>query len=217
MSNLLGVDLGGQMRVLTRFGGGAAVCAALLVTTSPSLAQTAVCYSYDGTGRLVEAAYSDGSQIAYDLDRNDNRNGTAQTPTGATTCATPTAAIGPLPGGDLSIGSGASPPPPPPPANNPPVAVADGAAVQRFGTISVYVLNNDSDPDGDTLSISSITTPTLGTAVLTNGATVVQFTAGSTIGTADFSYTISDGNGGTATGYISIAIIGGGGGGGIEN
>jgi len=207
---------GGSMRVSSSLCRALIACAAAAVGVvgGSALAQTTACYTYDGTGRLVEAEYSDGSQISYDLDRNDNRNGTAQSPSGAASCATPVAAVGPLAGGDLSSGTGAPPPPPPPPpTNNPPVAVFDSAAVQRFGSINLFVLANDSDPDGDTLSISSITSPTTGVALIINSGTAIQFSAGGATGSADFNYTLSDGNGGTATGYVSVEVLGGGGGG----
>lgn len=72
----------------------------------PAMAQTTACHTYDATGRLKESEYSDGSEIRYNLDRNDNRNSVQQAPSGAASCATPTVTSGPIPGGNLGTGSG---------------------------------------------------------------------------------------------------------------
>ncbi len=50
--------------------------------------------------------------------------------------------------------------------NDGPVAVDDAATTAEDTAVSVTVLTNDSDLDGDTLAVSSVSTPAHGTAVI---------------------------------------------------
>jgi large repetitive protein len=81
--------------------------------------------------------------------------------------------------------------------NAPPVAVADNppAVLEDSGPLVISVLANDSDPDGDPLSVSSVSTPTGGggTAMTTNGQTVTYTPALNFSGTTSFTYQVSDG------------------------
>ena len=92
--------------------------------------------------------------------------------------------------------------------NQLPVAVDDSATTLPSATVTGNVLENDTDPDGDTLTVSNS-----GTYTLTYGTLVIQedgsfaYNSGSTINATDiFTYTISDGNGGTASAELSILI-----------
>jgi hypothetical protein len=87
--------------------------------------------------------------------------------------------------------------------NRAPVAVNDNAAT-RNTAILIPVLANDSDPDGDALSIASVTPPTAGTAVI-QGAKVL-FTPPKKWPSAPvtFNYTISDGRGKSATAKVTV-------------
>ena len=58
---------------------------------------------------------------------------------------------------------------------------------------------NDTDPDGDTLSVTAITQPADGTAVLNADSTITYTPPPGFQGTALIPYTISDGHGGTDT------------------
>jgi len=72
--------------------------------------------------------------------------------------------------------------------------------------VTVTVLANDSDPDGGTLSVTSVTTPAHGTATI-NAATTVTYTpAASYSGPDSFGYSISDGQGGTASATVSVTV-----------
>ena len=98
--------------------------------------------------------------------------------------------------------------PPAPPVNAPPVAVNDSftTAMDTPLTISAAsLLGNDSDPNGDTLTITSVQSPVNGTVVLNGSSMLFTPTAGFS-GTASYTYTISDGNGGTATATVTITI-----------
>ncbi len=89
--------------------------------------------------------------------------------------------------------------------NRAPVATADTASVAQNTAQTVSVLGNDSDPDGDTLSVSAVTNGAHGT-VTTNGTTVTYTPATGYTGSDSFTYTLSDGRGGTATGTVSVTV-----------
>ena len=91
------------------------------------------------------------------------------------------------------------------PVNDPPVAVNDNASVSSGGSVVVGVLANDSDPEGDTLTIIAVTQATNG-SVVNNGTTVTYTHNGSQTTSGSFAYTISDGKGGTATAIVTITI-----------
>ncbi|MFK7918992.1 MAG: Ig-like domain-containing protein [Ilumatobacter sp.] len=80
------------------------------------------------------------------------------------------------------------------PANRPPTAVDDSASVANGSSVSVSVLQNDSDPDGDPLVVSITSGPdaNLGTATL-NGNQINFRARPGQAGTASIGYQISDG------------------------
>ncbi len=91
-----------------------------------------------------------------------------------------------------------------PPVNHAPDAVEDAPSTNYTEAITIDVLANDTDPDGDTLTVTSITQPTFGTTVLNANGTVT-FDPQGHIGSITFSYTISDGHGGTDSTVVTIA------------
>jgi uncharacterized repeat protein (TIGR01451 family) len=88
--------------------------------------------------------------------------------------------------------------------NRPPVAVNDSTSTPKNTSVAIPALSNDTDPDGDTLTIVSLS-PTNGTAV-TNGLNVVFTPATNFTGTATVGYTITDGFGGTSSAIITIFV-----------
>ncbi len=92
--------------------------------------------------------------------------------------------------------------------NDPPIANNDTASMPSGSSISIDVLSNDSDVETSTLTVASVTTPTVGTATI-NASGTIDFTATLAAGgTSTFSYTVSDGDGGTATATVTVTIIG---------
>jgi hypothetical protein len=69
----------------------------------------------------------------------------------------------------------------------------------------VSVLTNDTDAEGDTLTVTGVTDGTYGT-VTHSGSTATYTHDGSDPAPDSFTYTISDGNGGTDTGNVSITV-----------
>ena len=100
---------------------------------------------------------------------------------------------------------GGEPPPPPPPDNEPPTAVDDTATTEQDTPVSVSVLANDSDPDGDALTLTAVTQPAHGSAFI-DGSAVLYNPAAGYFGPDSFDYTVSDGNGGTATATVSVTV-----------
>ncbi len=91
--------------------------------------------------------------------------------------------------------------------NDNPEAVDDSYEVAESGSATLTPLDNDTDVDGDSLTIEAVAAES-GSAAITSDATQISYTAPDS-GTQDtLQYTISDGNGGTATASISISITG---------
>ena len=90
-------------------------------------------------------------------------------------------------------------------ANNGPVAVNDTATTAEDTTATIAVLANDSDPNGDTLSVTATTQGAHGAVTLVSG--VVRYApAPDYFGPDSFTYTASDGNGGAATGTVTVTV-----------
>ena len=85
-------------------------------------------------------------------------------------------------------------------ANSPPVAVHDCAFTTTNTPVVMPVLANDSDPDGDPLTILDVSTPNVGTAV-TNADNTITYTPATNFlfGMDTFRYIISDGQGGLSS------------------
>jgi hypothetical protein len=91
--------------------------------------------------------------------------------------------------------------------NEAPVAVADAATTVRTTAVNIPVLANDSDADGDTLTVSAVTQSANGTVTIANDGTSVSYRARSGfIGTDTFTYTISDSHTGTATATVTVTV-----------
>ena len=95
--------------------------------------------------------------------------------------------------------------------NQSPVAADDTTTATSEQATVMTVLANDSDPDGDTLTITAVFTPAHGTATH-NGTTVTYTSATGYTGADSFTYTISDGNSGTDTATVNVTVQSGGGG-----
>ena len=89
--------------------------------------------------------------------------------------------------------------------NAPPVAQDDSAATNEDMPVTISVLLNDADPDGDSLVIESSTQPLHG-ATARSGTSIIYTPTPNFSGTDTFTYTISDGNGGTATATVTATV-----------
>ncbi len=91
-------------------------------------------------------------------------------------------------------------------ANHVPKAMDDTATTVAGRPVTVNVVANDSDADGDTLAATSVTQPSNGMAVTNGNGTVTYAPYSGFIGSDAFHYTVSDGRGGTATARVSITV-----------
>lgn len=104
--------------------------------------------------------------------------------------------------------------------NRAPAAVNDSFTAEQGTAVTIstaQLLSNDTDPDNDLLTVTGSTNPANGTLV-NNGNNTFTYTSNATFSGADsFTYTVSDGKGGTATGTVNLTVNPKGGGGGTEN
>src|SRR6185295_15273560 len=91
--------------------------------------------------------------------------------------------------------------------NDVPVAANDSATTDEDAGVTVPVLGNDTDLDGDTLAVSAVTQGAHGSVSFTAGS-VTYAPAANYNGADSFTYTIGDGNGGSATATVSISVLG---------
>ena len=92
--------------------------------------------------------------------------------------------------------------------NDPPVAVNDSATTKQDVSVTVAVLANDTDVDGDKLTVTGVTNSRYDGAVAVNADGTVTYTPASLFAGVDtFTYTISDGHGGTATATVTVQVI----------
>ncbi|MEO8066577.1 MAG: Ig-like domain-containing protein, partial [Flavobacteriales bacterium] len=90
-------------------------------------------------------------------------------------------------------------------ANNPPIAVNDNASTLPGDSITIDVLINDSDPDGDVIGV--IGASALHGSVALNGDTSITYTPDSGFcGVDTIAYTIADGNGGTDDALVFVDV-----------
>ncbi|WP_224815062.1 tandem-95 repeat protein [Hasllibacter sp. MH4015] len=92
--------------------------------------------------------------------------------------------------------------------NDGPVAVDDSASTDEDTTVTIDAVENDTDADGDDLTIISATVdPAQGTVDIVDNK--LEFTPADDFnGVAEITYTIADGNGGTDTGLVTVDVAG---------
>jgi hypothetical protein len=95
------------------------------------------------------------------------------------------------------------------PTNHPPVAHNDIATTEKCNGATISVLSNDSDFENGTLtvSVSSATSANGGTVVVNNDGTITYTPAYGFFGSDNFSYTVTDPAGLTATATVTIDVV----------
>src|SRR5580765_2220316 len=89
----------------------------------------------------------------------------------------------------------------------PPVAVDDNLTTKLGTPGTVFVLDNDTDPDGDALIVTGNTDPPHGNAVCDQFGQCDYTPDGGYLGSDGFDYTVSDGNGGTDVGTVHVSVV----------
>lgn len=96
------------------------------------------------------------------------------------------------------------------PVNDAPIALGDDSFVTDEDNAIIIaandLLNNDSDVEGDILSLISVSDATNGTVVINLGGDVSFTPTANYFGNASFRYTISDGNGGVSSATVTLAV-----------
>jgi YD repeat-containing protein len=132
-------------------------------------------YEYDLRGRLISTTYEDCSVIEYAYDLQGNRV---------------TRSV--IPGNDCG-------------ANSPPVAIDDAFTVPFGEEAVINPFLNDSDPDGHNLIVANVGQPDTGAVIsLQSGGAVAAFKVNAPEGVTVFTYTVSDGHGGSATATVTL-------------
>ena len=153
-----------------------------------SLTITNVGQPANGTATIV----SNGTQIKYTPNPGfsgiDVFDYTISDGNGGTSMATETVTVKPAP-------------------NTKPIAVDDATHTFEQTPVDIMTVMNDSDADGDTLTITNVANPANGSATISaNGQKITYTPDPGFTGVETFDYTISDGNGGTATATETVTV-----------
>ena len=90
--------------------------------------------------------------------------------------------------------------------NDAPVTSNDSATTKEDKSANIDVIANDSDVDGDPLTVNDVSDPAHGTASINANGTVNYTPDADYYGDDSFTYTIIDGNGGETTGTVNITV-----------
>jgi YD repeat-containing protein len=91
--------------------------------------------------------------------------------------------------------------------NHAPTATNDTASAAYNTATAVKVLANDGDPDGDSLTVTTASTPAHGQVAVVGDASITYTPASGYVGADSFTYAISDGRGATATGTVAVTVL----------
>ncbi|MFB2938906.1 cadherin-like domain-containing protein, partial [Aerosakkonemataceae cyanobacterium BLCC-F154] len=174
---------------------------AVSVNVNPTDGTATAPNDYDNTPILVSFASGEANQtvnipIVDDslLEGNETINLSLSNPTGGATLGNQNTAILTIVDND---------------ANHAPVAVDDTTTTSRNVPLTIPVatlLSNDTDEDGDTLTLSSVSGATNGSVELGENGTVVFTPAADFLGEASFDYTIADNNNNTDTAQVIVTV-----------
>lgn len=93
-----------------------------------------------------------------------------------------------------------------PTPNSDPVANDDTATTAEDTPVSIDVLSNDTDADGDTLTVDSVTQPSQGVTVIEADGTITYTPNADFNGPDSFTYVVADGNGGSDSATVSVTV-----------
>ena len=93
------------------------------------------------------------------------------------------------------------------PVDDPPEADDDEAETAEDTPVAIDVLDNDSDLDGDALTVTEVSAPAHGTAVLRPGGQVEYTPEADHHGTDRFTYVVSSGTGLTDEAAVTVTVL----------
>ncbi|MGE3488948.1 MAG: MBG domain-containing protein [Vicinamibacterales bacterium] len=91
-------------------------------------------------------------------------------------------------------------------SNRAPYAKNDSLTTEKGDAKTIAVLANDTDPDGNPLTVTSVTQPSKGGVSINPNGTINYTPPGRFTGRTSFTYTISDGHGGVDTATVSVTV-----------
>lgn len=92
------------------------------------------------------------------------------------------------------------------PINENPIASSDFAITDEDHPVAIDVLANDSDPDGDKLTVTAVSLPEFGTALINPDNTITYIPSRDYYGSDSFTYMAGDGNGGSDSATVNIIV-----------
>lgn len=92
-------------------------------------------------------------------------------------------------------------------SNVPPVAVTDAVSTAVDLSLTFDPTANDTDADSDALAVTAVSTPSHGAATRNGARTVTYTPAAGYTGSDSFTYQLTDGKGGGATGTINVTVL----------
>jgi parallel beta-helix repeat protein len=92
------------------------------------------------------------------------------------------------------------------PTDQPPSAGDDAATTNEDVAATIAVLANDSDPDGDPLTVIEVSAPSRGSATINANNTIRYVPAPNANGSDSFTYTVSDGRGLTDSATVAVTV-----------
>ncbi|MCX7098176.1 MAG: cadherin-like domain-containing protein [Methylococcales bacterium] len=141
-------------------------------------------FSQGISGKVVKKSAGLQYKPNKDFNGSDSFTYTAKSPRGGTATATVSVTVTPV--------------------NDVPKAKNDSVTVIAGNSITIDLLGNDSDVDGDVLSITSVSPGKKGTVSLNGGS--IDYQAGLVAGTDKLNYVVSDGHGGTAKAVVTVTV-----------
>ena len=91
--------------------------------------------------------------------------------------------------------------------NQPPIAVDDVAETRERESVDIWLVVNDTDSEGDALIVTEVVQPDNGLVQILPLNERVEYTSlGGFIGVDEFTYTVSDQNGGTDQGAVTVNV-----------
>lgn len=92
------------------------------------------------------------------------------------------------------------------PANDPPVAVDDAVTTVRDAPVTINVVANDTDVDGDPLSVATVAAPASGTTAISGSSAVLYTPDPGFAGADSFTYTVEDPSGATSVATVAVTV-----------
>lgn len=95
---------------------------------------------------------------------------------------------------------------PTPPPNQAPTATDDTIETNQDISVTILVLSNDTDPDGDSISVTAVDQGNNGTTVVNAGDSVIYTPDPGFSGIDNFIYSITDNQGGTPSANVTVTV-----------